>query len=186
MNYKDRVMRKYPILFCLLFCVSAVSSAQSLSSMKTLKLLGDCVTLEAPAEFSNMSNDMLTLKYPSGARPSHVLTNERGSVNIAVKRAQDPVAPGDLAAVLEVMEKTYRSQFPNARWNRKEMVQRDGKAYFIVDLWTPAVDTEIRNVILGTSSAGRLLMVSFNVTRELESEWFSVGEAVIESVRVCD
>jgi hypothetical protein len=53
-----------------------------------------------------------------------------------------------------------------------------------MELRTPAIDTEIRNIMLGTSLEDRLLLISFNVTTELEGEWLPTANRIIESVRV--
>lgn len=38
--------------------------------------------------------------------------------------------------------------------------------------------------MMGTSVNGTLLLVSFNVTKELEETWLPVGEAVVQSLHV--
>ena len=53
-----------------------------------------------------------------------------------------------------------------------------------MDLWTTAADTDVRNIMLGTSLEGRLLMITFNATREMEPEFGAIGERMIASLRV--
>lgn len=142
------------------------------------------VTLLTPQDFRPMSEDMLALKYPSVRPPKEVLTNERGSINIAFNHTDNAMRPDQVAAFHPALERMFRNLYPSARWNRSEVVTRDGQACVVLDLWTPAVDTEVRNLMLATSVEGRLLIVSFNVTRELDPEWGPLGVRIMESVRV--
>ena len=51
---------------------------------------------------------------------------------------------------------------------------------------TSTIDTEIRNILVGTSLQGRLLIVSFNVTKDLEEAWLPPADAIIQSLHIVD
>jgi hypothetical protein len=53
-------------------------------------------------------------------------------------------------------------------------------------LRTPAVDTEVRNIMMATHLDGRMLLLSFNCTRALEPQWESIGQKIISSVVVVE
>jgi hypothetical protein len=147
-------------------------------------LLDGAVTLLIPETFDLMSEELLRLKYPSERRPTVVFSNDRGSVNLATSLTDNPVRPEQIADLHKVMESTFRNLYPSATWYRSEVITQDGRRYFLLDLLTPAIDTQIRNIMIGTSFRGRLLLFSFNVTRGLEKSWLEAGQRMLSSVRV--
>ena len=144
-------------------------------------LLGGKLSLLVPESFTQMSDEMLRLKYPYERRPTIVLSNPEGSVNVAVNHTQDALQPSQLREAHAAVEQGFRNLYPSAQWNRSEIVSLKGREFFVLDLRTPAIDTEIRNIMLGTSYDSRLLFITFNCTRELEPEWGDVGQRIVES-----
>lgn len=147
-------------------------------------VLGGRVTLLLPMTFAVMGEDMMRLKYPSERRPTLVFTNPDGSVNVALNHTDNRVGSDDIPALLDVVVDMFRNLYPSARWYRSEVAEIAGRPFFLLDLRTPAIDTEVRNLMAGTSLDGRLLFVTFNVTRELEDAWLAAGEAIIRSIRI--
>lgn len=142
------------------------------------------LSLLIPEEFTVMSEEMLSLKYPSSRRPTLVYTNEAGSVNVAINHTQDRMPPASIAAFHRQMDGTFRSLYPSAQWFDSRMTQINGRSWMLLHFRTPAIDTEVRNLMVGTSLDGRLLIVSANITRELEDQWLAPAEAIIQSVRI--
>jgi hypothetical protein len=149
-------------------------------------LLGDRLTLLVPESFTRMGDEMLRRKYPSERRPTLVLTNREGSVNVAVNHTQDALQPSQIAEAHASLEQTFRRVYPSARWERSEVVSLGGRDFFVLDLRTPSMDTEVRNIMAGTSLDGRLLLIAFNCTREMETEWGAVGQRIVESARLAE
>ena len=140
------------------------------------------VTLLLPVSFQPMSEEMLRFKYPSERRPSIVYTDPKGAVNVALNHTNDKIPKDAIAETHKIMEQGFRNLYPSATWNRSEVLSKSGRSYFIMDLRTPAIDTEVRNIMFGSSLDGRLMQVSFNCTRELEPSWGEYGQRIIESV----
>ncbi len=151
-----------------------------------MRLLNGKLTLPIPKSFTSMSEEMLRIKYPSERRPTLVWTNESGSVNVAVNHTLNAVRPDQLPQLLETMESSLKNLHPSATWYRSEVASIEGKEFIVIDLRTPAVDTQIRNVMVGTSLEGRLLLVTFNVVERLENTWLPVGNKIIMSTRIAD
>jgi hypothetical protein len=173
--------------------LSVVLAADHLSAQPTQSeevkltekvILDGAVTLLIPNAFALMSEEMLRLKYPSERRPAVVFSNEAGSVNLAATLANTPVRPDQVSELHKAMDSTFRNLYPSATWYRSEVITQDGRPYFVLELLTPALDTQIRNIMLGTSLRGRFLLLSFNVTRELEKNWLEVGRRMLSSVKV--
>ena len=142
------------------------------------------LTMLVPVGFEPMSEEMLSFKYPHQRRPTLVLTNPGGSVNVALNHTQNKVLNDQVPEMHQAMDQMFRRLYPSAEWNRSETGQRDGMRYSTLDLVTPAIDTEIRNIILAVSLDGRMLLISFNCVRELEAKWASLGQQIVDSVHI--
>ena len=54
----------------------------------------------------------------------------------------------------------------------------------ILELITPAIDTQIHNVMYGTSVNGRFLLVTFDTTVEQSKEWLPIGKQIMSSLTI--
>jgi hypothetical protein len=54
----------------------------------------------------------------------------------------------------------------------------------VLELITPAMDTEIHNIMYGTSVDGRFLLAAFNTTIEQSGLWLPVGKNIMSSLSV--
>jgi hypothetical protein len=153
-------------------------------ALERRRVLGNRLTLLVPTTFSLMSDDLRTRKYPSTNRPDFVLSNAGTTVNVAVGHRPERLPVTAVREAHKAIETTFRNLYPSATWYRSELVRLHGREWFLLDLRTPAADTEIRNIIVGTSLDDRLLLVSFNATRQLEDEWVPIGNRIIQSIVV--
>lgn len=176
-------MRTILLALFLSLTASAARAQDSIPLVERTALAGK-VTLLAPEGFGPMSAELLKVKYPTQRPPTEVLSNERGTVNIAFGHTPNAITPAQIRIAYPAIEQQIKSMYPAARWNRSEVVQRGDRAYIVFDFWSPAIDTEVRNIMVATSVDNRFLLVSFNVTKELEPQWGPIGERIMSSVRV--
>ena len=163
------------------------SAAQAPKVVLTQKSFFDGqILIQLPDSFQPMKEEMLRLKYPSERRPTIVFSNDMGSVNIALNHTNNSVLPEEVPGLHKAMEGMFKNLYPSAEWYRSEVFDRDGRKYFMLDLQTPAIDTQIRNTIIGTSYKGKMLLISFNVTQELEKLWIGIGHQILNSVQIRD
>lgn len=138
-----------------------------------------------PESFEEMSEEMRRLKYPSERRPPIVFTNYMGSVNIAVKPTEHRVAEANMESARISLERGLKASYPDSEIISRP-IELDGRLGFFFDFRVPVPDTTVRNWIVGVSVEGRLVMISFNVTRELEPEWMGVAERIVASIDIVD
>ena len=174
------------VVITIVLLALTATTAASEPNLTRRALLGGTLSLLVPESFSQMGDEMLRIKYPAERRPTMVLTNPEGSVNVAVNHTQNSLQPIQLPQMHAAMDQMFRSMYPSAKWNRSEVVSINGRQFFVLDLRTPAIDTEIRNVMGGTSYKGRLLLITFNCTRELEAQWGEVGRRILLSASLRD
>ncbi len=82
------------------------------------------------------------------------------------------------------METMFKRLHPSAVWFQSGLTTINGRAFFLLDLRTPALDTEIRNLMVGTSLQGRLLLITFNVTKQREARWLPTAQKILTSIKV--
>ncbi len=165
-----------------IFWSSTLAAAEP--TLEDKSVLDGKVTVPIPKGFKVMSKELIKKKYPAGNAPKLIYTNERGTVNIAINHLENRVAPEQLPQALEATVQVFNRLHPQAQWFRKEMTKINDRDFFVLDLRTKAVDTDIRNIMCGTSLDGRMLMVTFNCTKELEGTWLEAGKKAIEGIKV--
>lgn len=133
-----------------------------------------------------MDEETLRIKYPTDHGPTDVYSDETGAVNVAIHHTQDKMPQRHLVTFHKHIDEAYRKAQPSATWLFSGIINVDGRNWFKLVLRTPALDTEIHNTVLGTSLDDRLLLVSLNVTKELEEAWLQPYEAIIQSLRIAD
>ncbi len=159
------------------------ADAQSVKLEKRSVLGGKAVLL-LPVSFELMDEERLRIKYPTKRPPKTVYTNRKGTVNVAINHTSTQMLPAHIPAVHKSVGSVIRKSYPSGQWYRNELVQIGGKRFFMFDFRSPAIDTEIRNLMVGTSFEGRLLLVTFNTVSKLESTWAPIGNRIINSIRI--
>lgn len=147
-------------------------------------ILDGKLSLLVPDEFSLMTPDVLKLKYPGSRRPTIAFTNEGGSVNVAINHTQDTLAPNQIATLHQEMDATIRKQIPQAKWSFSGLQDYQGRKWMQLEFESPAVDTNIQNIMVASSVDGRMLLVSFNSTQELAGKWLEPGREIIKSLTI--
>jgi hypothetical protein len=142
------------------------------------------VTISVPQDFKVMSDDMLRVKYPNQIPPEIVYTDETGAVNLALSLTPQEISTDQMEEARQLIDKALKDAYPSATWYRSEVFERDGRRFFVLDVMTPAADTQVRNVILGTPFRGQLLVVTFNVSRELMPTWIETGQKMLASLKI--
>ena len=150
------------------------------------KVLDGKVELLIPLGFKLMDEEMLQFKYPDSRRPSVVYTDSSGAVNVAINHTNDRMSYSGLSQFITSMEKMFKQRYPTAQFYEKQTTTIYGRQWAKIDVQTPAIDTDIRNIMLATSLDGRLLLVSINVVKELEDEWLEPANAIASSIQVHD
>jgi hypothetical protein len=180
------LFRATPLLVLLSLPAFGAEAAKEIPLIER-SILDGKASIAVPAAFSLMSDEMRRIKYPNENRPAIVYTDERGAVNVAVNLTALSVSPDQLEATHENVAANFRNLYPSAAWYESRLFEREGQRFFVIDLMTPAIDTEVRNMMLGTSCRGRLLVVSFNVMRELAPAWIETGRKILSSLKIrCD
>lgn len=146
--------------------------------------LNDKVSLITPKSFGPMPQNILELKYPSSRRPTEVLSDSTGGVSLAFNHTRNPMSPYQIEKARASMSKMFHNMYPSAKWLRDKTINVNGRMFMVFELITPAMDTQIHNIMYGTSVDNRLLLISFNTTVEQSKLWLPIGKKIMESISI--
>jgi hypothetical protein len=172
-------------LFTLTFLTFAVATAFTLTTkLETKSLLDNKVELKIPKDFEIMSEEMMKLKYPSERRPALVYTNESGGINVALNLTQNDANQDIISAYKDNFVQSFKNLYPSAEWKDSGVNEINGRKVGYLELVTPAIDTEIYNLIFFTDLDGKLLLCTFNCTKKDITEWTSIAKEIMNSLKI--
>lgn len=177
-------MRLLPGLLVGLLAALASIHASGETALVEQRFFENKVKILVPTDFTQMTEEVLRLKYPTDNRPTLALSNDEASITVNLNHTNSAVQPSQITEAHKQVDQAFHNLYPSAEWFRSEVTDINGKVFFILDLRTPAIDTEVRNIIVGTSLDNRLLIVSFNCTKEEEIMWVPTGQRIINSIVV--
>jgi len=180
MSFRRRSLIQF-VLAMLLPARAAVCAGEL--ALSETSLLGGRVKMLLPRDFEPLDDQMLRVKYPTGDRPALVYTDKTTEVNVALQHTQYQMSAEKMVEECAEAIVAFKSGFPAwSEWFRSELHPINGRPFLLFELRTPALDTRVRNIMAVTSLDNRMLVISFNVTRELERQWLAAGNRIIESI----
>lgn len=171
---------KYNILLILL----AFTSLSLAEGLVEIEALNGKVAILAPEDFTPMPRDIVDIKYPSSRKPTDVLSDKTGGVTLAFNHTTTAMQPSKVREAHAAISKMFHGMYPSAKWIRDEVIQQNGSTFMVMELITPAMDTQIHNIMYGTSVDGRFLLAAFNTTVEQSRKWLPVGRQIMASLTV--
>ena len=154
------------------------------NELSTIYIIQGKVEVSIPKSFDVMSEELLKMKYPSDNRPTTAYTNEDGTVNVAFNYTQERTTSEDMSALVKVFEDSFESHYPSAHWYRSGLEVINGRDVGVLELITPAADTEIYNLLWFTDLDGRLMVMSFNCTVEELDNWRETANSIMGSFKL--
>jgi hypothetical protein len=152
--------------------------------LHSVTLLNESLKVQIPREFKIMDSEMLNLKYHVTAkRPTVVYTDSVGEINVAFNHTKDNISVADVPKVQESILNQFK-QTPAITLISSDYRGINGKDFFIVKFYSPAVDAQIYNLMFGTELNGKLLMGTFNCTVNHLQEWQPIADKIVNSLEV--
>ena len=152
--------------------------------LETKSLLNDKVELKIPKDFDIMSEELMKLKYSSDRRPTLVYSNESGGINVALNLTQNQANQQLIPTYKDNFVQTFKNLYPSAEWKGNGIKTINGKEVGYLELVTPAMDTEIYNLMFLTDLNGKLLLCTFNCTKKSIAEWTPIAKEIMNSLKV--
>lgn len=147
-------------------------------------LLDNKIELKIPKAFDIMSENLIKIKYPSENRPTLVYSNDTGSINVALNLTVNKANQDVILPYKDNFVKTFKSIYPDAKWIGEGVKIINGKKVGFIEFITPAIDTDIYNLMFFTDLEGKLLLCTFNCTKINMDEWDSTAKEIMNSLKV--
>lgn len=134
--------------------------------------------VKVPTYFHKMTDEEIQTKYPTDG-PSIVFSNDETTINVAFKLTDDKMANNEI--------EDFQNTMVNVLKESGEIITTD---YYGVDnhnvgtikVLTHASDTDIYNHMMFFSYEGKLVVITFNCTADLQDNYEVVGDFIIESL----
>ncbi len=136
-----------------------------------------------PDKFSLLSREFVKIKYPSESRPEIIYANSDTTVNIAFSHKQEKLAAGQEAEVLDDLGYVLRHLYPTCKIYDQDSVRAGENEVAWMDFVTPAMDSEIYNMMFVTPLKGRLLIGTCNCLDSDREDWKDLFVQMIATMR---
>jgi hypothetical protein len=161
-----------------------LTAAFTLINLETKSLLNNKVELKIPKEFDIMPEELMKIKYPSERRPTIVYSNESGGINVALNLTQNKASQDMISTYKDNIITSFKNVYPSAEWKDSGVKTINGKQVGYLELITPAIDTEIYNLMFFTDLDGKLLLCTFNCTKKSIDEWTPTAKEIMNSLKI--
>ena len=154
--------------------------------LETRSLLHDRIELLVPKEFTMMPPQLIDLKYARFKnKPTYVLTNLAGSVNIVLNQDERGTVNQDrIESKKNMIRNTLLQLIPRSELKSDGIQMINGRKVGYIKFVTKGIDEDIYNYMALTDVQGKLLTASFNCTVALLPQWDATAEKIVNSLKV--
>jgi len=176
--------RVFTITFLGILCFLLVSATILAVSLEKRKILNNKVEVLLPKDFEIMSDEMMSLKYPSERRPTLVYTDKTAGINVAFNHTVNKASQAQIEAYKDNFVATFKNLYPSAKWIGSGVKVIKGRKVGYLELVTPAVDQKVYNLIFFTDLDGRLLLSTFNCVEKKQKDWHEAAQQIMHSLEL--
>lgn len=172
---------KFGLIFALIGLVWFTTTTSKIKLEKRL-LLDEKVEILLPTDFELMPENLLKIKYPSERRPTLVYSDETGGINLAFNHTASKLTQPEIEAARKEFVGMFKGIYPSAEWKDTGVKEINGRKVGFLELITPAIDTEIYNLMFFTDLEDRLLLCSFNCVVKKQKAWLEPAQQMMHSL----
>ncbi|MEK3734055.1 hypothetical protein MKX64_16775 [Paenibacillus sp. FSL M8-0334] len=148
------------------------------------ELLDGRVRITMPRSLRPMTRQEALVKYPSERRPAIIFTNDDLSINLTFNHTANVLDEADVEEFKDAMVQITRSTQPIREWIGDGVQQAEEKTFGYCEFMSPALNTNIYNLMIFASLDKRFLICTFNCIEEDKKAWRPVALAMLDSLRV--
>lgn len=138
--------------------------------------------IKIPTNFKQLDADTISQKY-YGDVPQTVFSNEDDTINILINMTTDEMSNDDIKSYHDEMLKLLGD---NSRIIYSDYYEVDNHNIGKIKYLSNAVDTKIYNNTIFFSYNNKLVLISFNCTKDLQEEWEVVSDFIVDSLFLTD
>lgn len=153
------------------------------SNLDTVSILDGKVKLLAPKELSSMTDEMWAVKYQKRTRPTMVLTDEGGEVNLIADLTQQPASESQIAAFKDFQVQQLKNKRSDLNLLGDGVKVVNGKKVGYFKFLTQAIDQKVFNYYFFIIVDGKVLLFTFNCIEKLQKKWESTADNIVASIK---
>lgn len=146
------------------------------------KILDECMSIIMPKKFELMSKEIADIKYPSINRPDIIYTTPETDINFTLSLQEEIIENKDIPEAKDLIQNAMKRMIQKVISSDTIEVNEKNIAYF--DYISPALDTDIYNLMFFMSVDGCLLIGSCNCPDDGMNEWKPVFMQMLESIEI--
>ena len=136
-----------------------------------------------PDSFTLLPKELAHLKYPNESRPGIIYTGKETTTNVTFALKSDKMNPGQEEEFRDYMEQILLRLYPSSNTIGKGTEKSGKLALAWFDFITPAIDSEIYNLMFYTALEGKLLMGTMNCLSADQDGWQEYFMQMLASMR---
>ncbi|MES2778112.1 MAG: hypothetical protein V4722_28310 [Bacteroidota bacterium] len=152
--------------------------------LEKITLPGGKVEIMSPTNLANMSDEMWAIKYAKKNRPTLVLTDEAGEVNLIADLKAQPITQGEIAKYKDFQIGLMKKERPDLRIMEDGIKTVHGKKIGYFKFLAQASDQKIFNYFFFTELGGKLLFFTFNCLEKQQKDWEKTADEIVASLNI--
>jgi hypothetical protein len=131
-----------------------------------------------------MNDEMWNAKYPKQPRPTMVLSDEDGEVNLIADMTQQPATENQIAAFKDYQLQQLKTKRQDLNFLGDGVKTINGKKVGYFKFLSQALDQKVFNHYFFTIVDGKILLFTFNCIEKLKSKWEGTADKIMASLLV--
>jgi len=153
--------------------------------LENISVLDNKIALLAPKGFTQMTDEMVAVKYPNNAnKPNWVLSDEDGKVNLAYSFTKTELDDNGIPGFTDELITGLKANRKDIRFIDDGILLQDGKNIGYIKFISQAKDQKVFNYFFYISVDNRLLLFNFNCINKWRDKWETKAEEIANSIRV--
>lgn len=146
------------------------------------KIYNKKIKIVLPEKYDHMKEEYVKIKYPSENRPQVIISDEDGTISFMFNITGAGVKEEELEEFRDSMKKFLGNLNGSIIFKESSMEKINGKSIGCIEFISPAMDSEIYNLMWFASFEGKAVIIGFNCIKEMSSTWKNIAKAVIRTL----
>lgn len=151
--------------------------------MENTPVSEDEFSMTLPVVFEPMDQSLAKIKYPSENRPDFILSNPETTITANFSHKRDLLDDDEVEEFKNIIQESIMKMYPSSKVIESNTIEVDGHKIAYFDFITPAIDSEIYNLMFFFSLKGRLLMGAFNCLKLDMFDWKDIFLQMLHSIQ---
>jgi len=131
-----------------------------------------------------MSEEMWKAKYHSPNKPTMILSDEEGSVNLIADMTDQASPENQLAAFKDFQFQQIKARRPDLKLLSDGVRTVNGKKVAYFKFLSQAVDQKVFNYYFFVTADGKILLFTFNCIEKLQKKWEGRADNIVASLLI--